>query len=135
MKKILLALGLLASISSTSAFAGEIVNFTEVKPTIKDDGKSAIVLPDKKKTSRRRMLFDFGLFGAGLHVGWLKPKNMDVTDSKTMVTTGGGNAGNGGDEKQAEMHTMEIKRHRLHGVGWPIFNVSAGKYAVGLGTH
>jgi hypothetical protein len=135
MKKIFLALGVCAYLAGAQAYAGEIVNFTEVKPTVNDDGKSVIVLPDKKKTSRRRMLFDFGLFGAGLHVGWMKPKNLDVVETSQPATTSGAATGNGGgDGDKVIEKTIEIKRHK-HRIGTPIFNVSAGKFAVGLGTH
>lgn len=54
--------------------------------------------------SRRRMLIDCGLFGMGIHVGWMKPKsaiNAQVSD---------------------------------HHIGMPIFNVSAGTKALGVGT-
>ena len=75
MKKLFLALGLVLFIGGSEALAGEIVNYTQVQPVINAEGKEVIQMPDRKSTLRRRMLFDFGLFGAGIHVGWLKPKN------------------------------------------------------------
>lgn len=115
MKKMLLALSLMALTTTGSAFAAQdIINYTQVQPTVAEDGKRVVSLPDRKKTSRRRMLVDFGLFGAGVHIGWMKPRNVDVQQ------------GNGGD-------AAVIKRR--HGFGGPIFNVSAGTHALGLGTH
>jgi hypothetical protein len=115
MKKIVLALSLIAIASGDAAIAGEIVNVTQVIPTIDENGKQVIDVPDKKATRRRRMLVDFGLFGAGIHIGWMKPKNYNGDIQQ---------AGNGGE-------AQEPKRG---GMGYPIFNLSAGSHAFGLGT-
>lgn len=113
--RIFLALSVISLVSAGSVSAAEYVNVTPVEAKVTEDGKRIIEMPDKKKTSRRRMLVDFGLFGAGVHVGWLKPKNMDVQQQEE---------GNGG----------EVKVVKRHGFGRPIFNVSAGSHALGLGT-
>jgi hypothetical protein len=115
-KHLLVALSVLAVLSGTAAQANEIINVTPVQAKITEDGKQVIEMPDKKTTSRRRMLVDFGLFGAGVHVGWMKPRNIDLRNQKL---------GNGGE-------TVEVKKRR--GVGYPIFNMSAGSHALGLGT-
>jgi hypothetical protein len=114
MKKTVLSLSLIAFFSGSSAWgANEIINYTPVTPGVGANGERVIAMPDKKTVTRRRMLFDFGLFGAGIHVGWLKPRNMDVR------TADGG-----------EIVTVR----KRHGIGSPIFNVSAGTHALGLGT-
>src|SRR4051812_27488503 len=106
-QRILLMLSVLALVSGSAASATEYVNVTPIEPKVGDNGQRIIEMPDKKTTSRRRMLVDFGLFGAGVHVGWLKPKGADIQQ------------GNGG----------EVSVKRRHGVGMPIFNVSAGTHA------
>ncbi|HEY9792526.1 MAG TPA: hypothetical protein V6D22_19150 [Candidatus Obscuribacterales bacterium] len=115
MKKTLVVLGFAAYLAASfgsAVCANELVNITPIEPTVGENGQRVISMPDKKKTSRRRMLFDFGLFGAGVHVGWLKPKNAVLQE------------GDGGET---------VVKHR-RGVGMPIFNVSAGTHALGLGT-
>ncbi len=112
MKQFLIALSI-AMFFGGAAQAKEIINYTQVTPTAAEDGSRVVQMPDRKATSRRRMLVDLGLFGAGIHIGWLKPKNVEL-------------------QAQDGSEQYTIKRRR--GFGMPILNVSAGTYAVGLGT-
>jgi hypothetical protein len=116
MKKTLVALSfaaILLGCGCSAVSANELVNVTPIEPTVGENGQRIINMPDRKKTSRRRMLFDFGMFGAGVHVGWLKPKSAVLQE------------GDGGE--------TTVKHRR--GFGMPIFNVSAGTHALGLGTR
>ena len=115
-KKFMVAAGLLVITSSmhASAFplfhrnsAKETVTTSSVSSETTSDGKLKVSLPPRQ--SRRRMLVDFGLLGMGVHVGWLKPKTAPSADLA--------------DAPQYQGH------------GNPIFNVSAGTHALGIGTN
>jgi hypothetical protein len=108
MKKIVLALAAITFIAGSSVYAQTNTESTTVAAPVSagaaaDASKQVLDMPAHR--SRKRMLVDFGLFGCGVHVGWMKPKsalNQDVSD-----------------------------RH----IGKPIFNVSAGTHAVGVGRN
>jgi hypothetical protein len=75
MRKTLLALSLVAAFSGNSAIAAdEVAATTEVKTSTGDSAK--LEMPAIK--DRRKMLFGFGLFGTGIHVGWKKAKDRGV---------------------------------------------------------
>lgn len=111
MRRIAALVVLTTVLIGTKAFAGDIINYTPVTATTGPDGSRVIEMPSRDKTYRRRMLFDFGLFGAGVHVGWLKPRSAQVAEDGTVSS-----------------------RH-WWAVGSPILNVSAGTHAIGLGTR
>ncbi len=96
----------LCSLNAAPALAEDIVNYTMVPTTVGEDGSRIVEMPAVSQTRRRRMLVDLGLFGAGIHIGWLKPRNAEPVPG----ACGG------------------------WGFGSPVFNVSAGTHAIGLGT-
>src|SRR5438552_15439017 len=100
-----LALCLAGLFAGSAVSANEIINYTPVTAKV-EDGKKVIEMPDRRTTSRRRMLVDFGLFGAGVHVGWMKSKNANVVAAQEC----------NGD--------ATVKQRR--GIGYPILNLSAG---------
>jgi len=110
MRRFAAAVVLLFGVCVSQAMAEDIINYTAVTSEVAADGSRIVQVPPRDQTRRRRMLIDFGLFGAGIHVGWLKPRNMDL---------------------QAEGDAAP----RRFAVGTPIFNVSAGTHAFGLGTR
>lgn len=98
MRKALLSLGLVAFLTCGSALAEE---------TTKQDNAAAgtaekLEMPQIK--DRRHMMFQFGLFGTGFHIGWRKPKPKD-----------------------------EVAKGEFRGIGSPILFTSVGHKSFGLG--
>lgn len=98
----------LIALSMVSVLAGAAPAFAQNAAAVDasvgqaDGGVTKLDMPAYK--SRRKMLFSFGLFGTGIHIGWKKP--MDKADA------------NG----------------QFRGVGSPIFYTSVGSHGFGLGT-
>lgn len=110
MKKLVLAFSLGTLLSTSAVFAdttsstSEAINSTTAA-TVSDQSKPVVLNVPAHKT-RKRLLFSFGLFGMGFRMGWMKPKGSENPELADQV----------------------------HGVGYPILNVSAGHHAFGLGT-
>lgn len=101
MRKTLLALSLAALVSGNAAIAQGNID-SSASSAAADSNVQKLDMPAIK--SRRHMLFSFGLFGTGFHLGWKKPKDKD--------------------EAQGE----------FRGIGSPILYTSVGHHAFGLGT-
>lgn len=108
MRNTLLALSLVSFVAgSLPAFAAdEAASASAATAVTATDGaaqpQTKLEMPPIK--SRRKMLFQFGLFGTELHVGWKKPIPKEEANGK------------------------------FRGVGSPIFFGSVGQKAFGLGT-
>jgi hypothetical protein len=105
MKKLALVFACFALISEIPVSAQTASGLPENAAPEAKNAAPAQVLEMPARKSRKRMLVDFGLFGCGIHVGWMKPKSSispDVNDK---------------------------------GLGKPIFNVSAGTHALGIGKN
>jgi hypothetical protein len=99
MRNTLLALSLVSLVAgSLPAFAAD----AAAEATVSEKAQTKLEMPAIK--SRRKMLFSFGVFGTGLHVGWKKPIAKEDANGK------------------------------FRGVGSPIFYGSVGTKALGLGT-
>lgn len=73
MRKMILAMGFVALVTGSSAIAADtavVVQPSACASTCSDP----IRLDMPVAQSRRKMLFQFGLFGAGFHFGWKRPK-------------------------------------------------------------
>jgi len=71
MRKIILAMGLVAVVTGSSAIAAE--TETAVQSAVAAATTSEpLSLEMPKVQSRRKMLVQFGLFGTGFHLGWKK---------------------------------------------------------------
>lgn len=82
MTKVALSLALLAVLSVNSAIAADEIKAVPAAAA-NPDGSVVLEMPDVK--TRKRMLFSFGLFGTGFHMGWKKPEIDPVTNEKKGI--------------------------------------------------
>ncbi len=88
MRKIILAMGLVAIVTGSSAIAAEtavVVQPSTCAATCSDP----IRLDMPAVQSRRKMLFQFGLFGAGFHFGWKRKTDCRGVGSPILFTSVG----------------------------------------------